>query len=196
MSPSIFDSMSSGYDLGMLPLEWAIFRRMRRRAFSLDRGDVLELGVGTGVNLPFYGARVRVTAIDANPQMLQRATRRRTQASIRFVQADVHRLPFADGTFDTVTGSLLLCSVEAPPRVLSEVRRVLRAGGRLVLLEHTRGTGLGAWLTDRIHPLWYKWNGVCHFNRETAPTVVEAGFREVREERRLLGIVRRIEGVK
>jgi ubiquinone/menaquinone biosynthesis C-methylase UbiE len=157
---------------------------------------VLELGVGTGVNLPFYGPETRVTAVDASPQMLRHAARRQTRAPVRFVQADVHHLPFADDSFDAVTGSLLFCSVEDPPRALAEVLRVLRPGGRLRLVEHTRGTGLGAWLTDRLHPLWYGWNGVCHLNRETTRAVVEAGFREVREERHLLGIVRRIEGVK
>ncbi|HEY74966.1 MAG TPA: class I SAM-dependent methyltransferase [Thermoflexia bacterium] len=196
MSPNVFDGLASGYDLGMWPLERAILHRLRRRAFSIGQGSVLELGVGTGVNLPFYGSEARVTAMDASPQMLRHAARRRTRASVRFVQADVHHLPFADGSFDAVTGSLLFCSVEDPSRALAEVRRALRPGGRLILIEHTRGTGLGAWLTDRLHPLWYRWNGVCRLNRETTRAVIRAGFQEVREERHLLGIVRRIEGVK
>jgi len=192
----LFDGLASGYDLGMLPLEYGILRRLRRGAFSLAQGEVLELGVGTGANLPFYGPAARVTAIDSSAPMLERAARRRTQARVRFVRADVHHLPFADGSFETVTGSLLFCSVADPVRALKEVRRVLRPGGRLILVEHTRGTGLGAWLTDRLHPLWYGWNGVCHLNRETTRAVAEAGFREIREERRLLGVFRRIEGVK
>ena len=196
MNLDLFDGLASGYDLGMFPLEWAILRRMRRRAFSLERGDVLELGVGTGVNLPFYGEAVRLTAVDASPQMLRRAVRRRARASVRFVQADVQHLPFADASFDAVTGSLLFCSVGDPLRALSEVRRVLRPAGRLILIEHTRGTGVGAWLTDRLHPLWYGWNGTCHLNRETTQAVAEAGFRIVKEERHVMGIMRQIEGVK
>ncbi len=150
MSPSIFDGLSSGYDLGMLPLEWAIFRRMRRQAFSLDRGDVLELGVGTGVNLPLYRSEARVTALDASRMMLDRAARRRTQALVRFVQADVQHLPFADGAFDRV---FFLDIAEhlhdwQLKRALGEIRRLLSPDGYLIL--HTLPN---RWALDYGYPL-------------------------------------------
>jgi ubiquinone/menaquinone biosynthesis C-methylase UbiE len=148
------------------------------------------------VNLPLYGPGAQVVALDASGPMLAQASRRPTQAPVRPVQADVEHLPFADGSFDAVTGSLLLCSVESPARALAEMRRVLVAGGRLVLVEHTRGKGLGAWLTDILHPLWFAFNGICHLNRETGRAVAAAGFRLVREETRGLGIFRVIEGQK
>ena len=192
----VFDSLASGYDLGMLPLEAVVLRRMRRRAFPRVAGRVLELGVGTGVNLPLYPPEATVVAIDHSAPMLWRALRRPARAPVRAVQADVHHLPFRDGAFDAVTGSLVFCSVTEPGRALAEVHRVLRPDGRLVLLEHTRGRGLGAWLTDRLHPLWFAWNGVCHLNRETARAVHQAGFRLLREETRVLGIFRLLEGVK
>jgi ubiquinone/menaquinone biosynthesis C-methylase UbiE len=193
---TVFDSLASGYDLGMLPLEAAVLRRMRRRAFPGVAGQVLELGVGTGVNLPLYPPEATIVAVDHSAPMLRRALRRPARAPVRAVQADVHRLPFRDGAFDAVTGSLVFCSVTEPGRALAEVHRVLRPDGRLVLLEHTRGRGLGAWLTDRLHPLWFAWNGVCHLNRETARAVHQAGFRLLREETRVLGIFRLLEGVK
>ncbi len=192
----MFDSLASGYDLGMLPLEVAVLRRMRRRAFPKVAGRVLEVGVGTGVNLPLYPPGATVVALDRSGPMLQRALRRPSRAPVHAVHADLHHLPFRDSAFDAVTGSLVFCSVAEPERALGEVHRVLRPGGRLLLLEHTRGRGLGAWLTDLLHPLWFAWNGVCHLNRETVRTLREIGFRLHREETRILGIFRLIEGVK
>lgn len=192
----VFDALASGYDLGMLPLEAAVLRRMRRRAFPEVTGRVLEVGVGTGVNLPLYPPGASVVALDASAPMLRRARRRPACARVAAVQADLHHLPFRDGAFDAVTGSLVFCSVADPERALGEVHRVLRPGGRLVLLEHTRGRGPGAWLTDLLHPLWFAWNGVCHLNRETVRSVQAAGFHIRREETRALGIFRLIEGEK
>ncbi|MGQ9709979.1 MAG: class I SAM-dependent methyltransferase [Anaerolineae bacterium] len=193
---SVFDRIASGYDLGMLPLEAAVLRRMRRRAFPHVRGRILEVGVGTGVNLPLYPPGAAIVAVDHSAPMLRRALRRPARARVGAVQADIHYLPFRDGAFDAVTGSLVFCSVAEPERALGEVYRVLRPGGRLLLLEHTRGQGAGAWLTDLLHPLWFAWNGVCHLNRETARALPAAGFRLLGEETQILGIFRLLKGVK
>ncbi len=189
----VFDEISSVYDVGILPLELLIFRRLRRRIFPALRGNVLELGIGTGVNLPLYGPQARVMGSDASKEMLGWAARRCVEACVGLAQSDVQRLPFADGSFDAVAASLLFCSVADPARGLDEVRRVLRPGGRLVLLEHTRGNGVGAWLTDTLHPLWHTWARDCHLNRETARTVSEVGFQVQRVDEHALGIVRVIE---
>lgn len=191
-----FDTIVPAYDWGMWPLEVLALRRLRRRAFSGVEGRILELGVGTGVNLPLYGPGARIVALDASRSMLEIAGQRAARAEWWAVQADVQHLPFADGSFETVGGSLLFCSVDDPARGLAEVWRALAMGGRLLLLEHTRGRGLGAWLTDLLHPLWYAWNGVCHLNRRTAQAVAAAGFRLVRDEAHALGILRVIEGLK
>jgi ubiquinone/menaquinone biosynthesis C-methylase UbiE len=183
----------SPYDRGMLPLERLILRRLRRRMFPPLRGKVLEVGVGTGVNLPLYRPGACVTGCDANRETLAWAARRCARASTALTQADVQRLPFADGSFDVVAASLVFCSVADPARGLAEVRRVLRPGGRLVLLEHTRGRGLGAWLTDMCQLLWRTWSHECRLNRETAQTVAEMGFDVQRVERHAMGIVRIIE---
>ncbi len=190
---SVFDGLAPGYDLGMLPLEWLIFRRLRRRVFPPLNGDVLEMGIGTGINLPLYGPGARVTGCDTSGEMLTWAARHRTRAPVVLAQADVQHLPFPDSSFDVVTGSLVFCSVTDPVQGLAEARRVLRPDGRLVLLEHTRGSGLGAWLTDIFHPLWHTWSRECHLNRETVQTVVEAGFEVQRVEQHALGVVRVIE---
>ena len=198
---NIFDEISSRYDRGMRPLEWLIFRRLRRKVFPALHGDVLEFGVGTGVNLSLYESGARVVGCDASSEMLGWAARRSVQSHVVLVRADVQRLPFADASFDAVTGSLVFCSVIDPVQGLAEAQRVLRQpqsatgqpGGRLVLLEHTRGSGLGAWLTDLLHPLWHKWSRDCHLNRETTQAIADAGFQVQRVERHALGIVRVIE---
>lgn len=193
---TVFDGLATGYDLGMLPLELAVLRGLRRRAFPFVAGRVLELGVGTGVNLPLYGSQATVVALELSGSMLQQARHRSTRAVVEPLQADAQRLPFAGGSFDAVTGSLLFCSVADPARSLAEVRRVLRPGGRLVLVEHTRGDGVGGWLTDVFHPAWYALNGACHLNRQTARVVQEAGFRLLQVESRMMGIFRLIAGEK
>jgi ubiquinone/menaquinone biosynthesis C-methylase UbiE len=161
--------------------------------FPRLRGDVLEMGIGTGVNLPLYGLESHVTAFDASEEMIGWAARRHTRVAVALARADAQHLPFVDRSFDVVTASLLFCSVVDPARGLAEARRVLRPDGRLVLLEHTRGSGLGAWLTDILHPLWSTWSRECHLNRETVETVARAGFKVQRVERHALGIVRMIE---
>jgi len=154
------------------------------------------MGGGTGVNLPLFPTEGAIVALKHSSSMPWRGLRRPAPAPVGAVQALGDPPPFLVGSVDAVTGSLVFCSVAGPGRALGEVYRVLRPGGRLVLLEHTRGRGLGAWLTDRLHPLWFAWNGVCHLNRETARRVQEAGFRLLREESRVLGIFRLLEGVK
>jgi ubiquinone/menaquinone biosynthesis C-methylase UbiE len=190
---TIFDQIASDYDVGMAPLEWLIFRRLRRQLFPSLQGRVLELAIGTGANLPLYPPGARVIGCDISREMLTHAGQRAANEAVPLLQADVRHLPFASDSFDVVSASLAFCSVADPLKGLGEARRVLRAGGRLALLEHTRGNGLGAWLTDLLHPLWHAKSRECHLNRETARHVAQAGFVIERVRRYVLGIVRVIE---
>ena len=192
---SDFDNVSAVYDRGMRPLEWLIFARLRKRTFPRLRGRVLELGAGTGVNLPLYGKDAQVIGLDASGEMLSWAARRPSRASVTLVRADVQHLPFPSGLFDVVSASLVFCSLATPEQGLTEAGRVLQPGGRLVLLEHMRGNGLGAWLTDVLQPLWALWSTDCRLNRETVQAVAGAGFDNLRVENYALGVVRSIEAV-
>ena len=140
---------------------------------------MLELGVGTGLNLGHYRAIDSVAAIDPDGASLQRAMARRDgNASISLNQARAEELPFADASFDVVLGTLVFCTIGEPARALSEARRVLKAGGTFRLIEHVRVEN--RWVAgaqDAITPLWKQIAGGCHLNRDTLSAVQQAGFR-------------------
>jgi len=194
---NVFDGTAFIYDIALAPLELAGLARLRRGLISEARGAVLEIGAGTGRNFPHYAQGARVFALDESAEMLTTARKRpcRVCATVMaYVHGDAQTLPFASHTFDTVVGTLVLCSIPDPARALSEIRRVLQPGGKLLLLEHTRGHHpVAAWLTDVLNPAWFALNGSCHLNRQTARTVVEAGFNLSRVERHAGGIVQVIQ---
>lgn len=170
------------YDRGMWLLERTKLSDLRRRVVGAASGTILEIGAGTGANVAHYHPGVTVTAIDLRPLHLQaageKARNRRTSVDFSAACADAQQLPFPDKTFDTVLGTLVFCSIAQPEAALVEVRRVLRSGGQLILLEHVRGrTPITKRLTDWLHPLWFAMQGVCHLNRDTTAAVAAAGFR-------------------
>ena len=187
---SIFERISSGYDLGMLPLELLFLRRLRRRLYPHVCGRILELGVGTGINLPYYNAGAALVAVDLSDAMLRSARGRRTRAQLRCVQANAETLPFKSAAFDYVTTSLLFCSVGRPSAALQEIERVLRPGGWLLALEHVRGPqGFSQHLTDLLAGPWLRVSESCHLNRETADLIEAADLKLVCSTRHTLGIL-------
>jgi len=174
----------------MSPLEWFLFRSLRRRLYPFLSGRILELGVGTGANLPLYAPSVELVASDLSEPMLRRARQRPIRAAASWVLANAQSLPFAPASFACVSASLVFCSVEHPQRALGEIWRVLQSGGWLVLLEHVRGEdGLARWLTDLLDPTWHRISSSCHLNRDTAAIVEAAGFRIVCSPRYHMGLV-------
>lgn len=153
---------------------------LRKRAVAGAAGDVLELGVGSGLNLPLYGAAVsRLVAIDTLAPLVEMARKRASALSVpaEVVQASAEDLPFADQSFDAVVMTWTLCSVGDVARVLSEVKRVLRPGGRLHFAEHGQAPSENVRLwQDRITPVWRLCAGNCHLNRPTAALLEQAGF--------------------
>jgi len=186
---SIFDRIASGYDLAMLPLELLFLRRLRRRIYPHVEGRILELGLGTGVNLPYYDAPAELIGLDLSASMLASACHRPSRARVRCVQGDAEALPFRSGVFDYVTTSLVFCSVGSPAESLREIARVLRPGGWLMALEHVRGHGLGRRLTDALAGPWLRVTESCHLDRETEAVIAASPLVLVCTTRHTLGVL-------
>lgn len=154
---------------------------LRREAVEQARGVVLEVGAGSGLNFALYvpGRVERVEATEPDATMLRYAEPRRAAAPvpITLTAAPAEALPFADATFDSAVATLVFCSVSDPLRGLAEIRRVLKPGGALLLYEHVRAEGaFTARVQDMMTPFANHLLGGCHWNRDTAQTVAQAGF--------------------
>jgi ubiquinone/menaquinone biosynthesis C-methylase UbiE len=179
------------YDLGMAATERWGLRRWREWLVRGATGRVLDLGTGTGRNLPLLLPGARAVGVDPHLHNLRRARRR--APAVPLVAARAEALPFRDGAFDTALSGLVLCSVDDPAAALREVRRLLRRGGALRLLEHVRAGGLHGAIQDLIQPAWTWWTGGCHPNRETVRAVEVAGFRIEADTLRVRGTMRRLQ---
>ena len=167
-------------------------RRIRREVLRGLRGRVLEVGIGTGRNLPLYPPIVKhLCGIDPDQIMLEQAQRRVSKVffPVELVLAAAEELPFEDGSFDAVVSTLVFCTVANPPIAFKEVRRVLKTSGELRLLEHVKmkREPIG-WLQEKATPLWKHVAGGCHLDRDTLSTVQEEGFELERVERHLQGL--------
>lgn len=174
------------YDASMWFFEALGIGRLRRRLIRRARGRVLEVGCGTGRNLPLYPPSLTVVGSDIDFALLLAARRRQPTAVL--VVATAEALPFRETSFDTILSCLVFCSVPDPLRGLGEIRRVLRPEGRLQMLEHVRLSGLGGRFQDWIQPPWTWLVGGCYPNRETEKNLVQGGF--VVEKRWAGGILR------
>jgi ubiquinone/menaquinone biosynthesis C-methylase UbiE len=128
----------------------------RRWACGGARGETLEIGIGTGLNLPLYSPDVELTAIDLTPEMLERARARATDIgrSVDLQEGDATRLAFADASFDTVISTLTLCTIPSPEAAVREAWRVCRPGGELRFFEHGRGSDrLSVFIERLLEPL-------------------------------------------
>ncbi|GMQ93380.1 MAG: class I SAM-dependent methyltransferase [Acidimicrobiia bacterium] len=134
--------MARIYDIYDAPMELMGTKKRRRRLLRGANGSVLEVGVGTGKNLSYYPDDAQIVGIDVSSQMLARATDRVESLSldIELAEADVQDLPYEDDTFDMAVGTCVFCSVADPVAGLRELGRVVRPGGRILLLEHVRPT--------------------------------------------------------
>ncbi|WP_242344975.1 class I SAM-dependent methyltransferase [Anaeromyxobacter terrae] len=178
------------YDLGLALLEHGQLGRWRAWLAGGARGRTLDLGTGTGRNLPLL-PRGAAVAVDPHRANLARARRRAPQAPLVLARAEA--LPFRDGAFDTVLSGLVLCSVRDVPAALGEVQRVLAPGGTLRAIEHVRGDRAVGALQDRLQPAWTAITGGCHPNRETERALREAGLEIDAASREARGVMRRLE---
>jgi ubiquinone/menaquinone biosynthesis C-methylase UbiE len=155
------------------------FGEYRQRVVSAAEGRVLEIGIGSGLNLPFYSGRAsHVIGVDPSPTLLSRAAHTpSTLRSVTFVEGSAETIPLADASVDTVVTTWTLCSISDIAAALDEIRRVLRASGILLFVEHGRAPDpvIQRW-QDRLTPLWSRLAGGCHLNRPVDRLLVQAGF--------------------
>jgi len=154
----------------------------RRKTAGRAWGDVLEIGGGTGANLPYFSLETRLTVVEPNPHM---AVRLRAKAARQgrdvFVLPGIgEKLPFQDISFDCVVTTLMLCMAQDMHQVIREVRRVLRPGGAFLFYEHVASSNprMRRW-QRRVNPLWRFWTTGCNLDRDITAAINSAGFRSV-----------------
>ncbi len=153
----------------------------RRKLVPQAGGRVLEIGIGSGLNLDHYdrGSVVTLFGLEPSPELMRMATRRAERLGMTFeaLRGGAEEIPLEDGEVDTVVVTYTMCSIERLPEALAEMRRVLRPGGRLIFSEHGRAPdpGIARW-QDRLTPLWRRIAGGCRLNRDVPALLRESGF--------------------
>ena len=156
-------------------------RPYRERVAGAAEGRVLDVGVGSGLNLPFYARNAQqIFGLDPSPRLLTRA---QTNAQhfhnpIHLIEGSAERIPLADRSLDTIVMTWTGCSIPEVCTALEEMRRVLKIGGRLLFVEHGRApeASVARW-QDRLDPFWHRLSGGCHLNRKIDDLLSDAGFR-------------------
>lgn len=177
------------YDRFMQAGEEACVGAWRQELLAETHGRVLEIGAGTGLNLPHYPDHVtELVLCEPDPNMRRKLERRVRETaprmSVQIIDAHAEALPFDEGVFDCAVSTLVLCSVHQPSRALGEIRRVLRPDGLFTFLEHVADEDPDrlAW-QRRLEPVWKRLAGNCHLQRQTCLSIHEAGFAFERIER-------------
>lgn len=159
----------------------------RRRFVPLAAGTVLEVGIGSGINLPLYTRDVeRLFAVDPSLELWKLALKRvaRTPFPVEFVGCSAESIPMDDKTVDAVVTTWTLCTIGHPRQALREMKRVLKPEGQVIFVEHGRSSDarVAAW-QNRLNPLWNRIGGGCNLNRQIDDLILEAGFQITRLER-------------
>jgi ubiquinone/menaquinone biosynthesis C-methylase UbiE len=193
----VWDTMAPNYDRGIAFFERVAFGGGREWVCSRATGMVLEVAVGTGRNLPFYAGDVTLTGVDLSPAMLAIASRRAVELGrdVDLRKGDAEALPFAEASFDTVVCVLSLCTIPDDAKALAEMARVLRPGGKLLLLDHIGSNWWPIWALQRFLELFTARNGE-YQTRRPLPMLAAAGFTVTESERLKLGCVERVAAVK
>jgi ubiquinone/menaquinone biosynthesis C-methylase UbiE len=170
----MYDSMAGG-------MEKNVFAELRKRLVETAHGRVLDVGAGTGANLPHYLSDqiTELVLLDVDPGMLDRARQKVANLAMKvtFRIGSAEDLPFEDAAFDSVVFTLSLCTIPDPARALREAKRVLAADGELLVLEHVRAqdAGMARW-QGRLNPIWRLIASGCHLDRDTLGQIEAAGF--------------------
>ncbi len=190
-----YNRIASVYDIFEQPMELMLFKKWRTEVLSSLKGKCLEVGVGTGKNIPFYPDGIDMTAIDFSEKMLEKAKFKAEtlKKNINFIHMDAQNMDFKDNTFDSVFTTCVFCSVPDPVKGLMEIKRVCRSDGKIIMIEHVRSEkkviGL---IMDIFNPITVNLYGA-NINRKTVENVRNAGFTQVKVTNLAGDIVKKIE---
>ncbi|SEA40622.1 Methyltransferase domain-containing protein [Thalassobacillus cyri] len=185
-----YNRISSVFDV----MDRMIREKWREDLLQHAHGKVLEVGVGTGSNLKFYPKYVEVTGIDFSPAMLEKARNkaRKMPQSFDLIEMDAQQMEFPDNTFDTVVSTCVFCSVPDPVQGLKEIRRVTKAEGKVIMLEHMRSDNeVVGKAMDILNPIGLNIVGA-NINRKTIKNIEQAGMKVENEEFLMSSIMRRL----
>ncbi|MFO8234952.1 MAG: methyltransferase domain-containing protein [Bacteroidales bacterium] len=174
-----YNRIAGLYDILEAPMEY-LFSKWRRELISETSGETLEVGIGTGKNIPFYPDNVDLTGIDFSPKMVEitnKKLRDHPRSNTRIIQMDAEEMEFEDNTFDNVVTSCVFCSVPDAVQGLKEIKRVCRDGGKVLMLEHVRSKRkITGKFMDIINPIPLYIYGA-NINRRTYENLLKAGFK-------------------
>ncbi|QDP94551.1 class I SAM-dependent methyltransferase [Microlunatus elymi] len=192
-----WDDHATTYDRGMGFAERRILRDTRGWVCQQATGNTLEVAIGTGLNLPWYPKSIKLTGLDLSPRMLQLAKRRADELdlAVELKEGTASELPFDDSTFDTVVSTLSLCSIPDDKQAVSEMIRVLKPGGKLILADHVESSSAILRLLQRGVELWSLRQGE-HFTRRPIHHLYAAGVHIQDHERFLAGMIEREVAIK
>lgn len=184
----LYDKFAKGYDKALAPFEKRFLSRWREETLSFlpENARILEIGAGTGANFPFYPPSPCAIASEISIKMLELA--RSKAERIALVQADAETLPFAANSFDAAFATLVFCSLPKPEKAFAELKRVVRKGGKIVLLEHVRPGNLLGFAFDFLNIFTIRLIED-HFNRETAKLAGDSGLKILEIRKKAFGIV-------
>ncbi len=176
-----YDRVSKIYDILEQPMEVMSLKKWRLEVTKDLKGKVLEVGVGTGKNIPYYTDDIDITAIDFSEKMLAKAREKANKLNkkVELIQMDAQNMNFADNTFDMVFTTCVFCSVPDPVKGLKEIRRICKSNGKIIMIEHVRSEQKVIGLVmDIFNPLTVNLYGA-NINRRTVDNVKNAGFTKV-----------------
>lgn len=193
-----WNHMARRFDRMIAPLERRVIGDAREWVCGRARGRVLELAMGTGLNLPHYPAGLELTGIEWSPDMLEQARLKALAlgSTVDLVLGDAADLPFGDGSFDTVVCTLSLCCIPDDDGALAEAARVLRPGGRLLIADHVVSTVAPArWAQRAVETFTVPTQGE-HFTRRPMLKLEQQGFRVTESVRRTIGVIEMVEAIR
>lgn len=184
----LYDKLAKGYDKLLAPFEKRFLSKWRMETLSYlpEKAQILEIGAGTGANFDFYPPSKFAVASEISIKMLEFAKNKTNK--IQLIQSDAETLPFAENSFDAVFATLVFCSIPNPENAFSELRRVVKTNGKIILLEHVRPQGFLGYLFDVLNVFTTFLIEDC-FNRETAKVAEKCGLKIVEIKQKAFGIV-------